>query len=133
MLSKIEIDQQIGYGSDRAFRYYLLAFSVMALGFISIFFVGVGIIVLVLSILNVHHEKKDAYTKNNVLIELPDKEMSSVSKNFEMAFLETMNDHPDDDVDEHNTGSSSLASKAGCAGDRVYDYFYEQTQRNLHR
>lgn len=133
MLSKIEIDQQVGYGSDRAFRYYLLSFSVMALGVISVFFVGVGIIILLLSIANVHHEIKDAYTKNNVLIKLPEKEMISVSKNFEIAFLETMNDVQDDGIDEHNTGPSSLSSRAGCAGDRVYDYFYEQTQRNLHR
>ncbi|MBC8674346.1 hypothetical protein H2136_20615 [Aeromonas hydrophila] len=44
---------------------------------------------------------------------MSEKEITSVSKNFEIAFLETVNDVQDDDVDEHNTGPSSFLVERG--------------------
>ena len=131
MLSKAEIDQQVGYASDKAFRYYLLFLFIMALGFYSVFFLGVGIVFLIISLNHISHDIKAAYSDNGIAIKDCGSESANVAKNFEAAFIESNSDVSEYEVDEHNTGPSSLLSRAGCAGDRVYDYFYDQTQREL--
>lgn len=84
MKSKSEIDQHYGYTSDRACKFYLLSVAVMLLGFLSTFFLGVGILFLIGSFAKVSSTLKELYLENGITIDsVP---ISSTSENLEKDF-----------------------------------------------
>lgn len=84
MKSKSEIDQHYGYTSDRACKYYLLSIAVMLLGFLSVFFLGVGILFLIGSFAKVSSTLKALYLENGITVDSAP--ISSTSENIENDF-----------------------------------------------
>lgn len=68
MKSKSEIDQNYGYTSDRAAKYYLLSIAVMLLGFLSVFFLGLGNLFLIGSFAKVSNTLKAQYFENGISV-----------------------------------------------------------------
>ncbi|NEX81747.1 MULTISPECIES: hypothetical protein [Aeromonas] len=100
MKSKSEIDQNYGYTSDRAAKYYLLSIAVMLLGFFSVFFLGLGILFLIGSFAKVSSTLKELYLENCITVDSAP--MSSTS-----AFK--MNESDVVQEDEYSSDSFSLS------------------------
>ncbi|MGU5759749.1 hypothetical protein [Aeromonas hydrophila] len=99
MKSKSEIDQHYGYTSDRACKFYLLSIAVMLLGFLSTFFLGVGILFLIGSFAKVSSTLKELYLENEITFDsVP---MSSTSENLEKDFKMHESDKIQEDEYKH--------------------------------
>jgi len=105
MKSKIEIDQHYGYTSDRAVKYYLLSIAVMLLGFLSVFFLGVGILFLIGSFVKVSSTLKELYLENGITVDSAP--VSSTSKNIEKDFK--LNGYDKVQEDEYSSDSFPLS------------------------
>ncbi|MGL6384993.1 hypothetical protein ACSZM4_02540 [Aeromonas caviae] len=84
MKSKSEIDQHCGFTSDRAVKYYCGSIAVMLLGFYSVFFLGVGILFLIVSFVKVSSTFKELYLENGITVYSAP--ISSTSENIQNDF-----------------------------------------------
>lgn len=100
MKSKSEIDQNYGYTSDRAAKYYLLSIAVMLLGFFSVFFLGLGILFLIGSFAKISSTLKELYLENGITVDSAP--MSSTS-DFKMNESDVVQE------DEYSSDSFSLS------------------------
>lgn len=100
MKSKIEIDQNYGYTSDRAAKYYLLSIAVMLLGFFSVFFLGLGILFLIGSFAKVSSTLKELYLENGITV---DSDPMSSTSAFKMNESDVVQE------DEYSSDSFSLS------------------------
>ena len=105
MKSKSEIDQHYGFTSDRAVKYYLLSIAVMLLGFLSVFFLGVGVLFLIGSFAKVSSTLKELYLENGVTVDTV--LMSSTSENIEQDFK--LNESDKVEEDEYSSDSFPLS------------------------
>ncbi len=128
MLSKAEIDQNLGFASDAAFRLYVGCFIVMLMGFISIFFLGIAIVMLVLSIGHISKGLKSAYIENGIPEKQSDSDRFNVSKNLELSFYDK-DFESSEQPRKAGFDSTSLSNSFGCAGDRIYSAYYARSNR----
>ncbi|MFQ2622654.1 hypothetical protein ACK3YV_07440 [Aeromonas caviae] len=105
MKSKSEIDQHYGFTSDRAVKYYLLSIAVMLLGFLSVFFLGLGILFLITSFAKVSSTLKELYLENGITVDTV--LMSSTSENIEQNFK--LNESDKVEEDEYSSDSFPLS------------------------
>ncbi len=105
MKSKSEIDQHYGFTSDRAVKYYLLSITVMLLGILSIFFLGLGILILIGSFVKVSSTLKAQYLENGITVDSAP--ISSTSENIENDFK--MNEYDKIKEDEYSSDSFPLS------------------------
>lgn len=100
MKSKSEIDQNYGYTSDRAAKYYLLSIAVMLLGFFSVFFLGLGILFLIGSFAKISSTLKELYLENGITV---DSAPISITSDFKMNESDVVEE------DEYSSDSFSLS------------------------